>query len=111
MDANGICDSLQIEIQRNFDPKKVLTSANLLRDHLMKKRYKREGFLTNARLRDDLYIVFRGRDKNDRTILLRFKKPAPQKGEDFIAARKHVSLVLSYILDVKKPDIFNGKQK
>ena len=98
-------------VTNNFDPKKVLTSANLLRDHLMKKRYKREGFLTNARLRDDLYIVFRGRDKNDRTILLRFKKPAPQKGEDFLAARKHVSLVLSYILDVKKPDIFNGKQK
>jgi hypothetical protein len=92
----------------NFDPVNVLSSGNLLLSHFLKKRYKRKGYLVNHEptYDEEEIIFFRGRDKKNRTVLLRFKKPLPKQGEDFIKARKNVSLILSYILDVNKPDVF-----
>lgn len=94
-----------------FDPVEVLSSGNLLLSYFLKKRYKRKGYLVNHKPTYDKeeIILFRGRDKKNRTVLLRFIKPFPKQGEDFKKARKHVSLILSYILDVKKPDIYTKR--
>ena len=95
----------------NFDPDTVLGSANLLNVFFRGKRYKRAGYVVNHQLNDRELIVFRGRDQKNRTVLLRFITPDPKQGEDFMEARKSVSLILSYILNVNKPDVFQSKQK
>jgi hypothetical protein len=95
----------------NFDPEKILATANLLRNHFTKRRYKREGFVVNAKFNDEAVIFFRGRDKKDRTIVLQLKTPQNKTKKGLIKKRKDVSLLLSYLLNAKKTDIRQGKKK
>lgn len=75
----------------NVDDKDILSAANLLRNHFVKKRYKKEGYTFNNRLDKNNILVFRGRDKKDRTIILRLQNNKPKK-------EKNLSLILSYYI-------------
>jgi hypothetical protein len=97
-------------VSNKFDPKKILAIGNGLRRYFAKKRFKEKGYTENKKLNDEQYMLFRGRDKLDRTILLRFNKPFPRKGNNFIEARNNVSMVLSYIQSQTAQDIFQGKK-
>jgi hypothetical protein len=98
-------------VTKNFDLQEVFHTKNLLRKHFVKKKYKKDGYLLNLKLKDGSLIVFRGKDKKDRMILLRLKMSKAKKGKDKKEASKNVSLILSYILDPKKADIFKTKAK
>jgi hypothetical protein len=79
----------------NVIGKDILTAANLLRNHFVKKRYKKKLYAYNRRIKDTMMIVFRGYDKKNRSILLRLESPMA-KSVDQERAGKHLSLVLTY---------------
>jgi hypothetical protein len=92
-------------VTKKFDQQDVTNAAKLLRKHFVKKRYKKDGYLLNWKLEDGTIVMFRGKDKKDRMISLLMPSSKVKKGKDKIGASKYVSLKLSYILDVDKPDI------
>lgn len=97
-------------ISKSTPPQEIVNVANLLRNHFIKKRYKKEGYATNLKFTDNKMVVFRGLDKKGRMILLRLAKDKGKEGNNKKAKFKNVSVVLSYILDAKKPDTRQGKQ-
>ena len=54
----------------NVDGQAVVNTANLLRTHFLKKRYKKKSLAVNSKLSADSTLVFRGRDKKDRMIIV-----------------------------------------
>jgi hypothetical protein len=76
---------------------------------LIKKGYKKDGFIANGRMNDVTTIVFRGKDKKNRMALLVLTSPQPEKGEDSKKAAEKISLKLSYMLDAENPDILTIK--
>jgi hypothetical protein len=81
----------------------VITTANLLRTHFLKKRYKEEGLVANGQMSKNATLVFRGKDKKNRMVTLVLKtalKPTEQAD-----SMNQTQLVLSYILDPLKSDI------
>lgn len=88
------------EKNNKSDPLQVVSAANLLREHLAKKRYQKEGFLVNARVDDTTTVVFRGKDKNNRMVLLVLNELEAKKKKT-----GQILLRLSYMLDHDKPDI------
>ena len=87
------------------DGKDVLTTANLLRTHFLKKRYKEEGLVANGKLSNTSTLVFRGKDKKNRMILLLLNTVAAKEGVSAEDNLNQVSLVLSYISKPVNPDI------
>jgi len=94
---------------KKVDPQSVVDAANFLRIHLIKKQYKKEGFVANGRMNDVTTIVFRGKDKKNRMALLILTSPKANKGEDAKKAAQNISLKLSYMLDPENPDILTIK--
>jgi hypothetical protein len=93
------------ESGRKVKAQTIVDAANFLRTHLIKKQYKKDGFVANGRMNDVTTIVFRGKDKKNRMALLVLTAPKAKKGEDAKKAQENVSLKLSYMLDAEKPDI------
>ena len=89
----------------NVDGKGIVDTANLLRGHFLKKRYKAKGLVANGRMSDVQTIVFRGRDKKDRMVLLLLSTQAKQEGQTDEQVINNTSLVLSYISNPDKPDV------
>ena len=87
------------------DGKDVLTTANLLRTHFLKKRYKEEGLVANAKLSDTSTMVFRGKDKKNRMILLMLGTQLKEEGMTDEQIINSTSLGLSYILNPDEPDV------
>ena len=90
----------------NFSSNDLFVISNLLRDHFTRKRYKSNGYAVNKKINDNHVLIFRGQNKKGRGITLNLKSEKKKSG---IAADKSYSLFLSYISDVKNPDIFIGK--
>jgi len=95
----------------NVNPQGVIDVSNLLRSHLVKRHYKKNGYMVNGRLDAETIIVFRGRDEKDRMVLLLLTKPKAKKGASKKEAAKNISLKLSYMLDPEKADVFKAKAK
>ena len=89
----------------NVDGKGIVDTANLLRNHFLKKQYKEEGLVANGRMSDVQTVVFRGRDKKDRMVLLLLNTQAKQEGQTDEQVINNTSLVLSYISNPDKPDV------
>jgi len=90
--------------------KDIVNAANLLQTHFIKKRYQ-EGEIVNGGINDAVLIIFRGRDKNGRMILLRLISGKVKKGEDKKESIIALGLALSYIQKPEKPDVFKAKAK
>ena len=97
-------------VTKNVNPEEVVAAANLLRSHFIKKRYEKDLLTANARITDNLLIVFRGTDKKGRMILMTLTTTTPKEGEDKVEASKKMALRLSYKLDPTSPDIFTIKE-
>ena len=82
----------------------VVEMANLLRVHFMKKRYKEKTVIVNGMVDDTTNIVFRGRDKKKRMIVLVLDNPASE-GVSIEESSKKISLVLSYLENPDEPDV------
>jgi len=98
-------------VTKNFDRHDVLNAANFLRRHFVKKRYKKKGLVVNKILQDGTTILFRGKDKQNRMVLLKLKNPKIKNGGDKKKYSGNVSLILSYVFDPKKPDVFKSKRQ
>ena len=95
------------EPKKKINAQDVVNVANFLRNHLIKRKYKKEGLVANTRMNDAQTMVFRGRDKKNRMALLLLNSP---KGADAIKSQQSVSLALSYISNPDKMDIFTIKE-
>jgi hypothetical protein len=87
-------------------PQDIVDAANFLREHFLKKEYQKEGFLANSRMNDATTIVFRGKDKKGRMVVLVLsaaKGEPVKKGQEPV---ENATLKLSYLLDFESPDIF-----
>ena len=87
------------------DAENVVATANQLRNHLAQKSYQKEGLALNAKLSEDIILVFQGLDKKGRAVKLVLVNPKtdPKK------VGENISLTLSYIEKPGKPDVFRIK--
>ena len=93
-------------VTKKVDGKGVVNVANLLRTHLNKKEYKKEGFIEAKRMNNATTIVLSGRDKKNRMVLLVLNAPRPGKGKEAKNALDNITLALSYLLNPDKPDVY-----
>ena len=90
---------------KNVDGQSVVDMANMLRVHFIKKRYKEETLIINGKLSKNSTIVFRGRDKKDRMIIVMLNTaPVPKEGVNKNSINQ-IQLSLSYILKPDNPDV------
>jgi len=94
------------------DPQGVVNTANQLRDHFIKEGYQRDGMAINARLPDESVLVFRGKDRLGRMVILLLKSSmtSAEKEKATAGSVNHMSLRLSYIEKPEAPDIFKIKK-
>jgi len=103
---------IQVNIQTghpvdiNVTPQQVVNSGNLLGNHFFKKRYQKEGLVAHAKLSDGSILIFRGKDKEGRMILLRVSNPQPVNEN---AKDLKITLNLSYIEKPGRPDTYKLK--
>lgn len=90
------------------DPQGIVDAANFLRNHFLKKQYKK-GVVANYKLDDTMTIVFRGRDKKNRMAVLTLNAPKKEDAAGESKARKDIILKLSYLLHPDNPDILKIK--
>jgi hypothetical protein len=95
-------------VTKDVNPKGVVAVANLLRGHFQKRRYQ-EDMVSNGKINDSTMIVFRGRDKKGRMILLIMNTPVPQEGQNASEVAKNIQLRLAYKLNPASPDILTIK--
>jgi len=94
----------------NFKPEEIVAAANLLRDHFMKKRYQKDGLVSNAQLNENTVLVFRGKDKKGHMIALTLITPVVKDGDKKKSVLEKTVLKLSYLLDPESPDILTIKE-
>jgi hypothetical protein len=98
--GSGAADKLE-----DINEGEVLLMADLLRAHFIKKRYQEKELIVNGHLSPNSIIVFRGKDKKGRLILLTLNTLPKQEGQTNEQASGNISLLLSYILNSEKSDI------
>lgn len=92
-----------------------MTTANLLRKYFLQQGFDPENTVINTRVDDRVLVVFRATDEQERMVLLQLissEQPAAEsetEGEPEPKFRVD-SLLLSYIEDIKAPDIFLIKE-
>ena len=87
-------------------PQQVVNSGNLLGNYFFKKRYQKEGLVAHARLSDGSILIFRGKDRKGRMVLLRVSNPQPDNEN---AKDLKITLNLSYIEKPGRPDTYKLK--
>ena len=92
---------------KNFKGQSIVDTANILRDHLNKKKYIDEGFALNGQISPTQLMVFRGSDKKARMNTLLLTTPMGKKGENPKIKEEKISLTLSYIADPGNPDVLS----
>lgn len=88
------------------DPQNVVAVANQLRNHFSQKSYRKEGLALNAKLSEDIILVFQGMDKKGRAVKLVLVNPKTDSDK----VGENISLTLSYIEKPGKPDVFRIKE-
>ena len=83
----------------------VVNAANILRNHLIKKRYQKDGYAANTKLNNATTVVFRGKDKNNRMALLVLNVPPEPKDKNAKSPTRSITLSLNYILEIDNPDV------
>ena len=87
----------------------VIAAANQLRDLFATQGYDPATMVTNARASDGSVVVFSGQDADKHTTLLRLVQTQAAPREGRTKPPVSTTLLLSYILDSKNPDIFRLK--
>jgi ribosomal protein L28 len=97
--------------------KSLITTANLLRSLFLKKGFAKDKAIANHQLKDGSIIVFRGKDNLGRMVLLFLNNPVgtPEQAKlrsakEKAELAKRMRLMLSYMENPAKPDIFKIKK-
>ena len=69
-------------VDTDSTPQQIVDSGNLLGNHFFKKRYQEDGLVAHARLNDGSVLIFRGKDKKGRMVILRLSNPQPNAKKD-----------------------------
>ena len=93
-------------VMKNPNAEAVVATANQLRNHLVQKKYQKEGFALNAQLGEGVILVFQGKDRKGRAARLLLSNP---KSADDSKTGENISLTLSYIEKPEDPDVFRIK--
>ena len=93
------------KLSKNVTRKDIIATANRLLAHFIKKRYQDDS-IVNAKLNETTIVVFRGKDKKGRMVVLSLHDPAVNKGK---VKDTEITLSLAYILDPISPDILTIK--
>ena len=91
------------------DSQELVTTANVLRKYFGQLGFAPENTVMNTRVDDNIFLVFRATDEQERMVLLQLisrQAPAIEEGENSEPSSQVVSLWLSYIEDVENPDVF-----
>ncbi|MEI6987012.1 MAG: hypothetical protein WCK65_12885 [Rhodospirillaceae bacterium] len=93
--------------------KTLAEAANQLRVYLLGVGYRPDSIMANRRMPDGRIVVFRGLDADNRGAALLLtggapEKPAEAKAPDIKAELPKPGLELSYIVDIKNPDVFHA---
>ncbi len=89
-------------VTKKPNAEQVVNLANQLREHFSGQTFKKEGLLVNQPVGEDSILVFRGKDKNGRMVLLLLvnpQKPGFPPNQDIV-------LKLSYLQQPDNPDVF-----
>ena len=107
-------------VSPDFDPQKLVNTANLLRNYFVELGFDPKNTILNTRVDDTLLIVFRSTDDEGRMVLLQLiSKNVPDTDTDAeseeeeqepVSQFKVDTLLLSYIEDINEPDIFRIKK-
>ena len=89
-----------------------MAASNQLRQLFFDSGYEPETIITNARMADGSILVFQGQDAEKHTTVLRLAGGSgPVSAEGLKEGQTvTVTLSLSYILDIRNPDIFRLKK-
>jgi len=99
-----------IPVTAKPDAQALVATANLLRNHFIKKEYAKDSLALNQRLNEGTVLVFRGADQKGRMVLLLLNNPPkPESKDGKPDAMPKLSLRLSYIENPASPDIFQIK--
>lgn len=93
------------------DAQGLVSLANVLRNHLAKKEFRKDKLLMNARLEDGSILVFRGTDKKGKMVMLLLKNPKNDGEKKKDVKDLKFSLRLFYIENPTDPDILKIKEK
>ena len=94
-------------VMKDPNAEAVVATANLLRNHFVQKKYRKEGFALNAKLGEGLILVFQGKDRKGRAARLLLSNP---KSEGDKKAGENIALTLSYIERPEDPDVYRIKE-
>jgi hypothetical protein len=94
-------------VESNPDARNIVNNANRLRSHFIKKKYQKDGYVTNAKMDESRIIVFRGKDQEGRMVLMILTDPEKNEKKGFF---RDITLRLSYILQPDSPDILTIKE-
>jgi hypothetical protein len=92
---------------KNFKGQSIVDTANIMRDHLNKKKYQDDAFVLNGQINPTQLLVFRGSDKKGRMNTLILTTPKIKEGENTKVIEEKISLILSYIADPGNPDVLS----
>lgn len=98
-----------VPVTEDPDPQLLVTNANVLRRYFAQQGFDPETTVMNTRVDDSVFIVFRATDALGRMVLLQLisgKAPAAEGEEEAEPQDRVVSLLLSYIENLKDPDVF-----
>ena len=93
------------------DPRALVTTANILRKYFSQLGFDPEDTVMNTRVDDSILIVFRATDEQERMVLLQLisgkvRVAKGEGGDEADLQDRVVSLWLSYVEDIKEPDVF-----
>ena len=92
------------ETDKNMTPAKLFSNSSVLRDHFMSEDFKSGTVVTNMPIKNGL-LVFRGSDAKGHTTILMLQGIFSRR-KDKQRVLKPNDLLLFYVANAKKPDIF-----
>jgi len=85
----------------------VLNTAHMLRSHFDKQRFQKDKLVVNGVFPDGSILVFRGKDKMGRMVILHYKEAIQKKSDP---TKLTPALRLSYIEKPDSADVFKLKE-
>ena len=98
-------------VTETVDAQGIVNVANFLKDHFVKKRYRRDKLIIYNQISASKTIIFQGFDQKNRGVLLVLTTTGTEQGQVPEKRRQEYMLKLQYFPTVKELDFFRPKIK